>query len=312
MKRVFVSGSQSHRTRGLKTCLAALLLLALFVPSAWSQLNWEGQTGALVTPFAYTSPSKTDGVGHPQISFHYLNTGPVIGNDFQLSGTIGLFKIVEVGYTRALSSEGSDTNPEAPLSSLFTGGFNIFHGKVNLVPENAGKNNFIPAISVGFVARTQVQRVYGTTTTPKTNQNDGDIYLVGTKTITQVKGLPIVLNAGVKGTNAVIMGIAGNAGDVNGNSAWVARAFGAVGFVLPGPAKSKLVVGSEAAQQPHYLYKVPGPTIPTTLTYFLRVLPPGKIPINFDLGVVQAAGNIADGVDLKARHQVGMGISYRF
>jgi hypothetical protein len=48
------------------------------------------------------------------------------------------------------------------------------------------------------------------------------------------------------------------------------------------------------------------------LTYFLRVLPPGKIPINFDLGVVQAAGNIADGVDLKARHQVGMGISYRF
>lgn len=308
MNRLFSSGSQPHRPRILETCLAALLLLALFVPSAWSQLNWEGQTGALVTPFAYTSPSKATGVGHPQISFHYLNTGEVIGNDFQISGTIGLFKIVEVGYTRALSSEGSDTT----FSPLFTGGFNIFHGKVNLVPENAGKNNFIPAISVGFVARTQVQRVYGATTTPKTSQNNGDIYLVGTKTITQVKGLPIVLNAGVKGTNAIIMGIAGNAGDVNGNSAWVARAFGAVGFVLPGPAKSKLVVGSEAAQQPKYLYKVPGPTIPTTLTYFLRVLPPGKIPINFDLGVVQAAGNIANGINLKARHQVGMGISYRF
>lgn len=289
-------------------CLAVLLLLALFVPSAWSQLNWEGQTGALVTPFAYTSPSKADGVGHPQISFHYLNTGPVIGNDFQISGTIGLFKIVEVGYTRALSSEGSDPT----FSPLFTGGFNIFHGKVNFVPENAGKNNFIPAISIGFVARTQVQRVYGAVTTPKTSQNNGDIYLVGTKTITQVKSLPIVLNAGVKGTNAVIMGIAGNAGDVNGNATWVARAFGAVGFVLPGPGKSKLVVGSEAAQQPKYLYKVPGPTIPTTLTYFLRVLPPGKIPINFDLGVAQAAGNIANGVNLKARHQVGIGISYRF
>jgi hypothetical protein len=308
MNRVFVSGSQSHRRRGLKTCLAALLLLALFVPRAWSQLNWEGQTGALVTPFAYTSPSKADGVGHPQISFHYLNTGPVIGNDFQISGTIGLFKIVEVGYTRALSSEGSDPN----FSPLFTGGFNIFHGKVNLVPENAAKTKFIPAISVGFVARTQVQRVYGATTTPKTSQNNGDIYLVGTKTITQVKGLPIVLNAGVKGTNAVIMGIAGNAGDVNGNATWVARAFGAVGFVLPGPAKSKLIVGSEAAQQPKYLYKLPGPTIATTLTYFVRVLPPGKIPINFDLGVAQAAGNIANGVNLKARHQVGIGISYRF
>jgi hypothetical protein len=43
------------------------------------------------------------------------------------------------------------------------------------------------------------------------------------------------------------------------------------------------------------------------LTYFLRVLPPGKIPINFDLGVVQAAGNIASGINLKARHQVGRG-----
>jgi hypothetical protein len=292
----------------LRLCLAALLLLALFVPNAWSQLNWEGQTGALVTPFAYTSPSKADGVGHPQISFHYLNTGDVIGNDFQISGTIGLFKIIEVGYTRALSSEGSNLT----LSPLFTGGYNIFHAKVNLIPENAGKNNFIPAISVGFVARTQVERVYGAVTVPKTSQNNEDIYLVGTKTITQIKGLPIVLNAGVKGTDAVIMGIAGNAGDINGNATWVARAFGAVGFVLPGPAKSKFVVGSEAAQQPKYLYKVPGPTIPTTLTYFVRFLPPGKIPINFDLGVAQAAGNIAPGINLEARHQVGIGITYRF
>jgi hypothetical protein len=243
MNRLFVSGSQPHRLKILEAFSATLLLLALFVPSAWSQLNWEGQTGALVTPFAYTSPSEAKSVGHPQISFHYLNTGEVIGNDFQISATIGLFKIVEVGYTRALSSEGSDPN----FSPLFAGGFNIFHGKVNLVPENAGKTKFIPAISVGFVARTQVPRVYGDTTTPKTSVNDGDIYLVGTKTITQVKDLPIVLNAGVKGTDAVIMAIAGNAGDVNGNATWVARAFGAVGFVLPGPAKSKLVVGSEAA-----------------------------------------------------------------
>jgi hypothetical protein len=302
------SKSEASQPTIWMTGLAALLLLALFVPSAWAQLNWEGQTGALVTPFAYTSPSKANGVGHPQIAFHYLNTGDVIGNDFQISATIGLFKIVEVGYTRALSSEGST----AVLSPLFTGGFNIFHGKVNLVPENVAKTKFMPAISVGFVARTQIQRVYGAATKPETSQNNGDIYVVATKTITQIKELPIVLNAGVKGTDASIMGIAGNAGDIKGNAAWSARAFGAAAFVLPGPAKSKLIFGSEAAQQPKYLYKLPGPTIPTTLTYFVRVLPPGKIPINFDLGVAQVVGNVASGVDLKASHQVGMGISYRF
>jgi len=289
-----------------KWLMTTLLLLSCFAATAWSQLNWEGQTGALVTPFAYVSGSKANSIGHPQVSFHFLNTGSVIGNDFQISGTVGLFKFAEVGYTRALSAEGSSV-----LSPLFGGGFNIFHGKVNIIPENVHKTKFMPAISVGFVARTQVKRVFGQVT--DANQNNGDIYVVGTKTVTQIKSLPFVLSAGLKGTNASIMGIAGNAGDVNGNATWEARGFGAAAFVLPGPAKSKLVFGSEVAQQPKHLYQLPGPTIPTTLTYFARIIPPGEVPINFDIGVAQIAGRtLGDVVDLKARHQVGIGISYRF
>ena len=36
----------------------------------------------------------------------------------------------------------------AGLSPLFDGGFNIFHGKANLLGENAGKHSYIPAISL--------------------------------------------------------------------------------------------------------------------------------------------------------------------
>ncbi len=263
----------------------------------------------MVTPFAYTSPSPAKSVGHLQVSFHFLNAGPVVGNDSQISVTAGLFKVAEIGYSRAFSFQGTD----AALSPLFTGGFNIFHGKVILVPENLHKMKFMPAIAVGFVARTQVQRGSAAVAVPKKSLNNEDVYLVATKTITQVKGLPFVLNAGVKGTNASLMGIAGNAGDVSGNPEWSARAFGAVAFVLPGPAHSKLIVGSEAAQQPKYLYQIPGPTIPTLLTYFVRVVPPSETHFNVDLAVAQVAGRVlANAIDLQARHQFGMGISYQF
>jgi hypothetical protein len=278
--------------------LIATALLLSSASSAFAQgLNWEGQTGAFVTPFAYTTASPANGIGHPTIALHYLNAGEVIGNSVQLSGTVGLFKRVEVGYTRALNSTG-----DTPLSPLFAGGFNTFHGKVNLISENAFKTK-LPAISVGFVARTQVERVGGVLTDKRTS--NGDIYLVGTKTIAAIKQLPILVNAGVKGTNASIFGIAGNAPD------WEARGFGAIGLVLPAPAKSKVIVGSEFAQQPHHIQNLPLATVPTTLTYFARVLPLPEKPFNVDFGVCQAAGTVLPGADVKSRAQFALGISYR-
>lgn len=100
--------------------------------------------------------------------------------------------------------------------------------------------------------------------------------------------------------------MAGNSPD------WEARAFAAVAFVTPGPGTSKLIFGSEFAQQPHFIKDLPGATLPTTLTYFVRILPSEKVPLALDFGVAQAAGKIAPGVDLEARHQFAMGVSYRF
>jgi hypothetical protein len=278
----------------------AFVIVLLTAPTSHAQnLNWEGQTGAFVTPFAYTSPSPANNIGHPAVAFHYLDGGDVLGGFYETSATVGFLNRFEVGYTRALNSAGST----AGLSPLFEGGFNIFHGKANLVHENAGKHNYIPALSVGFVARTQVRRVGGVITGKDTTNGDG--YVVATKTITQIKGLPIVANVGFKVTDSSVLGIAGNAPD------WQGGAFGAIGFVLPGPAKSKIVVGSEALQEPHHIQNLPGATLPTTLTYFARVLPPGKIPINIDFGVAQAANKVLPGAALHARSQFAFGISYR-
>jgi hypothetical protein len=169
---------------------------------------------------------------------------------------------------------------DSALAPLFDGGFNVFHGKVNFLSENAGKHKWVPALGAGFVVRTQVRRVGGVLSQKDTN--NGDIYLVGTKVL-PVKHLPILVNAGVKGTNASLLGIAGNAPD------WQARGFGALAFILSGPIKSKIAVGGEAAQQPRFIQNLPGATLPTTLTYFVRVIPSSEHPFNLDFGVAQAA-----------------------
>ena len=104
------------------------IFLALVAPHTQAQnLNWEGQTGAFVTPFAYTSPSPGAGFGLPAVSFHYLGGGNVLGGFYEVSGTVGFLKRFEAGYTRALNSDGSTPS----LSPLFNGGFNIIHGKAN-------------------------------------------------------------------------------------------------------------------------------------------------------------------------------------
>ena len=300
MLRYFTRHASFARRASCGWGLLTIFLIAVAPAGQAQSLNWEGQTGAFITPFAYTSPSPSGGFGRPAVAFHYLNGGNVLGGFYEASGTIGFLKRFEVGYTRAFNSDGSVPS----LSPLFNGGFNIFHGKANVLSENAGKHNYIPAISLGFVARTNVQRVGGVLDNKDTHNED--FYLVATKTITYFKVLPIVANFGIKATNASVLGIAGNATN------WQGRLFGAVGFVVPGPVQSKIIVGSEFMQEPRHIAGLPGASLPTTLTYFARVIPRAELPLNVDFGVAQVANNIAPGVDLHVRSQFALGASYRF
>jgi hypothetical protein len=117
---------------------------------------------------------------------------------------------------------------------------------------------------------------------------------------------------------------AGNA--LNSDQRWQGRLFGAAAFVVKGPAKSALIFGAEALQEPRYVqglndYLTGSSTsrvsanIPTSFTYFVRVVPHvAGSRLQVDLGVAQFAGKIAPGVlpTLDARARVGTGISYHF
>lgn len=131
--------------------------------------------------------------------------------------------------------------------------------------------------------------------------------LVATKMIPRTKAVPVLVDFGIKATNASLLGLGGNA------PSWEGRLFGALGFVVKGPAGSAMVFGGEFPQQPRFIKGLPGPTVPTSFVYFVRIIPaPERLKLNVDFGVLQAAGKITPGVDLKARHQFGMGVSYVF
>jgi len=279
--------------------LCLLLTMVADVQSVLAQsLNWEGQTGVFVTPLAYTAASSKNGLGDPVVAFHFLNGGTVLGNFYQASVTEGALGRTEFGYTRDFHSQGGT----AGLSNLWGSGFNSFHGKVNFVSENSAKQKWLPAISAGFVARTQVHNVGGWIGGRRTN--NADFYVVASKTVTQSKKLPIVLNAGYKATDASVLGLAGNA------PAYRGRAFGAAAFVLKGPAHSSIILGSEVLQEPRSVQSLPGAIVPTTITYAARIVPLAERKFNVDFGVAQAAGQIMPGVNLYARHQFALGISY--
>jgi hypothetical protein len=274
----------------------------------WAQsLNWEGQTGVFVTPLAYLVPSQDQGFGRPVVAYHYLNAGRVVGGFHQASVTVGAFNRVEFGYTRNFHQEGA-----APgLSTLWSSGFNAFHGKLNFIRE---QRTWRPAISLGFVVRSQVQNVGGVIQDRETTNQD--FYAVVTKTVTQIRKLPLVFNFGYKATNASLLGLVGNA------TAYKGRLFGAAAFALKGPRRCTVLLGSEFLEEPKEVQGLPGVVVPTTITYAIRIIPSGALPLHswgvespkltIDLGVAQAAGSIAPGVDLQARHQFALGISYGF
>jgi hypothetical protein len=262
-------------------------------------IGWEGETGVFVTPLAYTAASPSKGLGHPLVAYHFLNGGEVLGDFYNVSATVGAFSRVEFGYTRSLHSLGGDPN----FSALWNNGFNIVHGKANLIPENVSKTKWVPAVSAGFIARSQVRNVGGAIRGKDTT--NGDIYLVASKTITQT-GVPIILSGGVRGTNAQLWGLGGNA------TGWNARAFGAAGFVVKLPRSATAIIAAEIAQQPRHPDQLPTAIIPTTVTYAVRLTPIAERKLNVDFGIAQVAGKIAPGVDLRARSRLGMQVSYGF
>lgn len=323
-------------TRNLFSSRIAVLVSAFVAMAAGAaqaqSLGYEGPTGVFVTPLAYTSASPAHGLGKPSVAYHFLDTGSVIGTYSTVSITEGFASRFEVGYTGVSHSAGEDKTNAVNLSPLWNSGYSIVHGKATLVPENAEHRKWIPAVAVGGIVRVNDSNVGNGTnsdslhtalgiTSGQQSTTNGDIYFVATKIIPQFsKKVPLLLSGGVRGTNAELWGIAGNA------PGWSADAFGTVGFVFTAPKKTTVILAAEASQQPNHL-AVTLPSghetgifdFPTAEVYAVRVSPGFAKRFNADLGVLQAAGNIGSSptlpsvlVNLKARARVAFALSYGF
>jgi len=285
-----------------------------------------------VTPTASVVSSESKNFGKPVVAYHFLNGGDVIGNYSTISITDGAFKRIEFGYTAEIQAQGTDHTNAVNLAPLWTNTMSIIHGKLNVIPENAFHTKWMPAISIGGIGRfndnnvgdgsnsAALHKALSITNGLQTSKN-ADVYLVGTKVVTQfIPKVPVLLSGGVRGTNAVLWGLAGNSVDFE------ARAFGAAGFVFTGPAKSTIILAAEVSQQPRHTavtldngQKVGIFDFPTSEVYAIRVLPFHRYKLNVDIGVLQAAGHIGASptlpsvpVDLNARSRVAFGLSYAF
>lgn len=311
--RVFASIFHSPEFKSRWATLILLLALPFAAHTAQAQsLGYEGPTGIFVTPLAYTSASPANGLGKPSVSYHLLAGGPVIGDYSTVSVTEGFAKRFEFGFTEEIHA-GSNQLPvdgviEQPAYKL-SQDFSILHGKATVLTNKA-----LGSIAVGGIYRFHDNNVYngapeGTSSGAIFHQGtqNGDIYLVGTRVFTGIKKVPILLNAGLRGTDASLWGLGGNA------PGFSARGFGALALVFTGPGKSTIIVGSEVSQQPQKikLGLGQGLDVPTSEVYAVRFVPSPKHKLNLDVGILHAGGNIG-GVNLDARARVAFGISYGF
>jgi hypothetical protein len=351
--RVFASVFNSLVSKSFYVILALLTALPFVSTTAQAQsLGYEGPTGVFVTPLASVSASPAKGLGQPSVAYHFLAAGPIVGDFSTVSITEGFGGRFEFGYTHEIHNEdgGSKAALAPALTPLWNSGIDIVHAKANLIPDSYKKQKWIPAISVGGIYRTGDQIggnindlatalliKDGITPTRGTQKTaNGDIYVVATKLFTQVKYLPILASAGLRGTNGSLWGLGGNAPGFEG------KAFGSVAFVVKGPAKSTIIPAFEIAEQPqHISLATPTATlgsskaatlfdIPTSEVYAVRIVPFAKRKLNVDAGVLHAGGYIdnpllneviadhfsgstaAGKVNLNIRARVAFGVSYGF
>lgn len=293
-----------------KLVLPVLLMAGLFQTAKAQNLTLEGQTGGFITPTGYVLQARP---GHifsmPAVGYHFIDAGSVIGTISTLSATESVYNRVEFGYTRVVHTNGHNL----VMSPLWEyAGMDVVHAKAAVIRENSFGSKWVPAVAIGGVSRLDDPYVSGANRQAYNNAaggkyNNGDIYIAATKTALDIRPA-LLINVGFKLTNASIYGIGGNATRFQG------RFFGGIGFPLPLPWGLAAVPAAGFTQEPQHVKNLPGADIPTTLDYAVRFTQHNqeKARFSLDIGVGQVAGRIMPGVDLDARHVIGVGASYKF
>jgi len=146
-----------------------------------------------------------------------LNGGPLIGDFSTVSVTEGFAKRFEVGYTSEVHAGGS----YGATSALWNSGIDIVHGKAVLLPENSFGSKWIPSVAVGGNLPLQrsdwlaYQRSCGLAAghEPAGTEDRQRRRLRGGQQdhYADQQKVPVLLTAGLRGTNASLWGLGGNA-----------------------------------------------------------------------------------------------------
>ena len=179
---------------------AAVGLLLAYNAQAGVPLNsLQGNGGVAFNPLAYpagqnqdttSSNSWDDVLSKPQFGAWYVNLGDVNVDWTAIGGAETLFNRLELSYGReVIAQDGQSTIHKENLGA-----------KLLLIPENAGKKAWVPAVSVGTL--------YKSTDYATANDAAFDYYIVATKLITQLPR-PVLISGGVLSTKEQVTGVFG-------------------------------------------------------------------------------------------------------
>jgi hypothetical protein len=263
-------------------------------------LTMDGSSGVFFQPWANVVPSKPGKFNNPTIAYHAVTAGPVAGDYLNVSIEEGFGNWLEFGYTRNNHADGG--NPT--YSTLFNqAGMNIFNVKAKIIAEKYHHKEWVPAVAIGGVLRTNDP--YVSQASAQTNATNGDIYGVATKLVVIKKKLPLLLSGGVRGTNAEVFGYGGNATN------WQARALGVL--AIPLPVKHVLIAPTvEIDQEPHHLKYIAYANIPTTEVYAVRISDYPNLKWAIDIGTGHVASTVFPGIGLKVNNALAVAFDYRF
>jgi hypothetical protein len=181
----------------------------------------EGQGGGAITPMAYLVNPATEGeiFGKPSVAFDMIGLGEKNLNTFMI--TENLFGRVELGFAADDLSLGSlpgaierNTTVDIGRSDVWLYNFSV---RGLLVKENANENQWIPAITLGAIFKTNEgirsinQRLGGALESIGYGRENGaDFTLTATKTLpTAFLGKPLILTGGLRESQAADVGFLG-------------------------------------------------------------------------------------------------------
>ena len=186
-------------SKQVKQGLGALWALLVLLQGALAGVpfnNLQGAGGAAFNPLAYLSGQNAEEglaspISKPQFGAWYVNLGDVDVDWTAIGASASVFNRLELSYGYELVAPAAENIRKSNVGA-----------KLNLIPENWGGRNYVPAVSAGAIWKSTAEVAEGT------DDNAVDFYAVATKLITQLPR-PVLVSAGVLNTKEQVTGVFG-------------------------------------------------------------------------------------------------------